>query len=234
MSISDKLIIDNLTKMYDKRHGIKSISTVINAGEIVCFVGPNGVGKTTLVKSAAGLLRASEGKVLLQGIDTSSRECKSQIGYMQNDLSFYEKMTVYEILDFICKVKYDGKFREEINFYLKKYGLFEQRNAHIRKLSLGMQRKLSIIMALLGTPKLILFDEPTNGVDTAGIIQLKNDLHRCAKEGSIILITSHVLDFVEKICTRCVFLKDGRIARDLSLQESDVCLEDVYEEIYVL
>lgn len=233
MNICDKLVINHITKIYDQNHGIKSISVTIGEGEIVAFVGPNGVGKTTLVKAVAGLLRVSEGNVLLNGVDTSHRECKIQIGYMQNDLKFYEKMTVYGILDFICKVKFDGKFGEEIDVYLKKYELYQQRNTYIGELSLGMQRKLSMIMALLGTPKLILLDEPTNGVDTAGIIQLKNDLLRCAKEGSIIILTSHVLDFVEKICTRCIYLKDGRIVRDLNLEDKEICLDKIYEEIYI-
>ena len=123
MNTNNILTIDHMSKLYDKQHGIKSISATINSGEIIAFIGPNGAGKTTLVKSIAGLLTLSKGQILLNGISTSSRVCKPHIGYMQNTLDFYEQMTVYEILDFICKIKLEGKYHNEIDAYLKKYEL---------------------------------------------------------------------------------------------------------------
>lgn len=233
MKTMDNLIIDNVTKLYDQNHGIRSISTIINPCEITAIIGPNGVGKTTLVKCIAGLLPVSQGEILLSGISTSSRVCKPQIGYMQNDLDFYQKMTVYEILDFICNIKYSGEFHDEIISYLKKYNLYDQRNSYINELSMGMKKKLSIIIALIGTPKLILMDEPTNGVDTYGILQLKEDLSNCRDNGSIIIITSHVLDFLEKICSRCIFLKNGMISQDIQLTDKKWDLENIYENIYI-
>ena len=232
MDRTERLIIDNITKLYDNGYGIRSVSAAISPGEITAVIGPNGAGKTTLVKCLAGLLQVSEGTVLLSGVSTLDRSCKPQIGYMQSELDFYDKMTVYEMLDFICKVKYAGEFREEIDPYLKKYNLYEYRNSDMRQLSLGMKRKLSVIIALIGEPKLILLDEPTNGVETYGILQLKADLERCAQKGSIIIVTSHVLDFLEKICSRCIFLRDGMISLDIKLAESGAGLEDVYEKLY--
>lgn len=233
MKAIDNLIINNVTKLYDQTHGIKSISTMINPCEITAIIGPNGVGKTTLVKCIAGLLQVSQGEILLSGISTSNRICKPQIGYIQNDLDFYQKMTIYEILDFICTIKFSGKFRDEISPYLKKYTLYDQRNSYINELSMGMKKKLSIIMALIGDPKLILMDEPTNGVDTYGILQLKEDLTKCCYNGSIIIITSHVLDFLEKICSRCIFLKNGMISKDIQLTDKHWDLENIYESIYI-
>ena len=96
-----------------------------------------------------------------------------------------------------------------------------------------MKKKRSIIMALLGSPQLILLDEPTNGVDTLGIIQLKNDLIQCSQKGSIVIITSHVLDFIEKICSRCIFLKNGSIEKDLIADHTNTCLETIYEQLYI-
>ena len=101
------------------------------------------------------------------------------------------------------------------------------------KLSLGMQRKLSIIMTLLGNSRVMLFDEPTNGIDTAGLIELKYDLLRQKEMGSILIITSHVLDWVEKVCTRFIFLKAGKITADLNLNDVKDNLEDVYRKIYL-
>lgn len=234
MKTKNALIIDNVTKLYNNHRGIKNIAATINSGDIIAFVGPNGAGKTTLAKSIAGLLRLSEGKVLLFGDDTASKICRPQIGYMQSDLSFYYRMTVYEILDFICKVKYGGRFSAEIDLYLKRYDLYGQRNILISELSSGMRQKLSIIMALIGDPKLIILDEPANGVDTYGIIQFKEDVLKRALNGSIVIITGHVLDLLEKICTRCIFLKEGQIAVDILMADNKMDLEKMYEKIYVL
>lgn len=233
MKTDHRLTIDHVTALYDKRHGIQSITASIDCGEITAIIGPNGAGKTTLMKAIAGLMPVAEGEILLSGLNTASRMCKPQIGYTQDNLDFYEKMTVWEVLDFICQIKYCGKYREEIEPYLKRYELYEQRNSYICALSMGMKGKLSIIMALIGTPKLILMDEPTNGIDTYGILQLKNDLNRCVHEGSAVIVTSHVLDFLEKICARCIFLKDGVIARDIRMIGSNPDLDDIYQEIYM-
>lgn len=233
MKTDHRLTIERATMLYDKQHGIQSITTSINFGEITAIIGPNGAGKTTLMKAIAGLTPISEGEILLSGLSTLSRMCKPQIGYMQDNLDFYANMTVYEVLDFICQIKYWGKFREEIEPYLKRYELYEQRNSYISALSMGMKRKLSIIMALMGTPDLILMDEPTNGIDTYGILQLKSDLNRCIHEGSAVVVTSHVLDFLEKICARCIFLKEGVITRDIRIADDNPDLDAIYEEIYM-
>ena len=232
MNTDRDLILEHVTKLYEGCRGIKDLSIKLSPGEIAAFVGPNGVGKTTLVKAVAGLLPISEGSIRLCGQSIRERSAREQIGYMQSDISFYDKMTVYEVLEFICKVKYSGNFYEEIAPYLQSYHLYEQRNFRIHQLSLGMKRKLSLIMTLIGTPKLILLDEPESGVDTYGIIQFKADLLACARKGSIVILTSHVLDLLEKVCTRCIFLKGGRIAEDLSLTGNPLDLEQVYERVY--
>lgn len=232
MNDSNQLEVKNVTKLYKNQCGIKGISTTVRGGEIVSFVGPNGAGKTTLVKSIAGLSRIAEGSILLNGNLTSEPVSKSQIGYMQEDLSFYEKMTVYEILDFMCKVKFKDQYYETIDDYLIRYELYDKRNTYIDKLSLGMRRKLAIIMALLGDTQLVILDEPTNGVDTAGILQLKHDLSKRVKQGAIVIITSHVLDWVEKICTRCIFLKEGEVVEDIEVGTRD--LENEYQRVYDL
>ena len=102
----------------------------------------------------------------------------------------------------------------------------------ITKLSLGMKRKLALIMATIGDPKILLLDEPTNGIDTAGIIQLKQDLINYKHQNKIIIVTTHVLEWAEKLCTRTIFLKDGKIVGDYLLDNSNRSLEELYEELY--
>lgn len=232
MNTGHELSFEHVTKLYRGTYGIRDLSVKLTSGEIAAFIGPNGVGKTTLVKAAAGLLSVSGGSISLWGRNTKERSCRAEIGYMQSDMSFYEKMTVYEVLDFLNGVKFGGRYFAEIESGLYRYHLHEQRNTRINQLSLGMKRKLSILMALMGEPKLILLDEPESGVDTSGIIRLKADLTACAARGAIVILTGHVLDFLEKVCTRCIFLKDGRIVRDVSLKEKSVELEALYEELY--
>ena len=232
MNTRHELSFEHVTKLYRGTYGIQDLSVKLTSGEIAAFIGPNGVGKTTLVKAAAGLLSLSGGSVSLWGQNTKERSCRAEIGYMQSDMSFYEKMTVYEVLDFLNSVKFGGRYFAEIESGLYRYHLHEQRNTRIHQLSLGMKRKLSILMALMGEPKLILLDEPESGVDTSGIIRLKADLTACAARGAFVILTGHVLDFLEKVCTRCIFLKDGRIVKDVSLKEKSVGLETLYEEIY--
>lgn len=231
MGKSNTLEISNVTKLYANNCGIQNITASIREGEIVALIGPNGAGKSTLVKIIAGLTKNLTGEVTLNGISTTEPMIRKCIGYMQDDLSFYEKMTVYEILDFICEIKFRGSYFDTIDDYLVKYNLYEKRNTYVNKLSFGMRRKLSIVMSLIGENRLIVLDEPTNGVDTAGILQLKQDLKYSVTKGNIVIITSHVLEWIEKICTRSIFLKSGKIVRDV--QVGTVCLEDEYERLYM-
>ena len=230
MKEKNKLEIKCVTKSYDNICAINNISAMVESGEMVAFIGPNGAGKSTLIKIVAGLIRTSDGDVFLNGYSTIEPICKKEIGYMQDDLRFYNKMTIYEILDFLCNVKFKDKYHDTIDDYLVRYELYDKRNAHINDLSLGMKKKLSLVMALLGEPQLVILDEPTNGVDTSGILQLKYDLLKIAEAGGIVIITSHILDWIEKICSRCIFLKSGEIVKDVCAK--NLILEDEYEKIY--
>ncbi len=225
------LKICNLTKQYGGKAGITGISFALKSGEAAAVIGPNGAGKTTLSRAVCGLSRITEGSVLLDSVPTF--RCRERIGYMQDNLDFYEKMTVYETLDFLCAVKFHGEYTGEISPYLKKYHLYDHRNQKISRLSLGMKRKMSLIMALLGTPRLLILDEPTNGIDTADIIRLKQDLLAFRENGGIVLVTSHVLDWAEKTCTRFLFLKSGRIAGDYEAVSLHTDLETLYERLYL-
>ena len=231
MKKKNTLEIHELTKQYAKGTGISRISFTVNAGEIVALIGPNGAGKTTLMKAVGGLCRLSGGEALLNNVPTF--QCRENLGFMQETLDFYEKMTVYKALDFLCAVKFRGGCREEIDHYLKAYQLFEQRNLLISRLSLGMKRKLSLIMALMGDCTLLLLDEPTNGIDTAGLIQLKRDMLRRSDQNDSVLFTSHVLAWAEHVCSRCIFLKAGEIAADCRMEEMHPPLEKLYENLYI-
>ncbi|MCL2052218.1 MAG: ABC transporter ATP-binding protein [Lachnospiraceae bacterium] len=226
------LKIEGITKLYDAKHGIKNIKLEAYEGDVISFIGPNGAGKTTLVKCIAGLLYSQKGKISLNELDVLDRNCKRKIGYMEESLNFYYDMTIYELLDFIYKIKYRSKNISEVDGLLNDFNLYSERNRLVKLLSVGMKRKLSIIIALLGSPQLVILDEPTNGIDTSGLMFLKRHIKLLSQRGSIIILTSHVLDFVESISKKCIFLDEGQIAKEICAGELN--LEEEYEKLYLL
>ncbi|MCM1258108.1 MAG: ABC transporter ATP-binding protein [Roseburia sp.] len=222
------LEVKNATKLYHRAEGIENVCLELENEQIYALVGPNGAGKTTLLRALAGLCPLDRGEVLLEGVSTVFRESKKHIGYALDFEEGCPKKTVWEMLDFVCEVKYQGGHGEEIKKLLCDFELWENRNKLIRDCSFGMKKKLQLAMSFLGSPKLILLDEPTNGVDTNGIFMLKRYVERAKEEGEIIVIASHVLDFVEKVADIVIFLKHGKCARVL---KNDGDLEREYVSI---
>lgn len=223
------LIMNKATKKYDNGRGITDISYTLDRGKIYSLIGPNGSGKTTLVKCIAGMLNLSSGTIELNGYNTLRRDIKAEIGYALEEQDVYPDMTIYELLDLVNEIKYQGEFREQVDSLLKSFELWEHRHMLYEKCSYGMKKKTGVCISFLGNPTLILLDEPTNGIDTKGIITLKKEILRAKENESIVLITSHVLDFVRKVADWNLFLKEGKIASCLG---NDVNLEMEYEQLY--
>lgn len=224
------LIVDNVTKMYDQSHGIKDISLSLEKGKVYSVIGPNGSGKTTLVKCICGILKVDDGRITLSDKDTFLRTTKSQIGYSPDEHELYPDLTICELMDMVNEIKYNGKYQENITHFLKQFNLWNERHMRYKDCSLGMKKKTGLCISFLGDPELVLLDEPTNGIDTQAIITLKSEILRLKEKGSIILITSHVLDFVNKVTDINIFMKRGRIQE---IVNSDVNLEEIYQSIYM-
>lgn len=229
------LEIKEISKYYGKNRGIMALNLNCKAGEVVSLIGPNGSGKSTSLRGIAGIMRLDEGKVLLDGNDTMFPATKKDIGYLPEKMSVDGKMTPYEVLEMVNVLKNDsfyGSEEESIQMMLHDFDLWKERHSKIRHLSVGMRKKLGIIIAFMGFPKLIILDEPTNGVDTKGIITLKKYMQRAKKKNCTILVSSHILDFISTISTTNIFLKDGRVAKILRCTEG-VDLEEVYKSLYL-
>lgn len=222
------LAINNLSKIYDNNKGIHELNYKFEEGNIYAIVGPNGVGKTTLMRLIAGISTPTQGNVELDGIRTLSRECKINIGYAIEFSEDYSKLTVYQFLSMLCEIKYRGQFQEKIEEYLKEFCLDGEKNTRICNCSIGMKKKLGLIASFLGDPKVIVLDEPTNGVDTTGLIQLKECMKRARENGQIVVVSSHVLDFIDTIVDEILFLKDGKIV--FSNGDS---IEEKYKNLYL-
>lgn len=227
--------IKGITKNYGKGKGIFNLCLEGLDGDVISLIGPNGSGKSTSQKGIAGLIKLEKGCVLLDGRDTLDTETKKEIGYLPERSVFDGNMTGYEILEMVNVLKYhnfDGCEEEQMQQMLQDFDLWENRHVKIKSYSVGMRKKTGIIVALMRFPKLIILDEPTNAVDTKGIITLKRYLDQARQKGSTIIVSSHVLDFVSSISTKNVFLKNGKVEKMVE-KSRDINLEEIYKELYL-
>lgn len=225
------LELHKVTKECQNGDGIRDITLKLNSSTIYSVIGPNGSGKTTLLKSIMGLTRIDSGKILLDNRDTNLRECKKKIGYAVDEQEIYPNMTILELLNMVRGIKYQGKYVDEQEELLEAFELWDYRNRLFQKCSLGMKKKVGIIISLLGNPSLVLLDEPTNGVDTNGIITLKKHLYQVKERGGIVLLACHMLDFVKNVSDKNIFLRNGEI---IKITEDEKNLDTLYKTLYLL
>ena len=206
------LQVTGLVKQYKKYRAVDSLSFSIAEGEIIGLLGPNGAGKTTAMRCVAGILRPSEGQVLINGIDLLKDQAKAKKGmaFVPEVPSLYELLTVDEHLKFIAMCYESMSTYERIgDELLHRYHLYDKKNDLVATLSKGMRQKLSVACALVHDAKVMLFDEPLIGIDPEGAKELKEEIVRARDAGASILISTHLLDTAEKLCDRVLILRKG-------------------------
>lgn len=210
--------IQNLEKYYDTKHAVKGISFTINPGEIVGFLGPNGAGKTTTVKILTGLIPASRGAACVNGysIQENPVEVKKSIGYVPETGALYESLTAREYLELVADLHHLDRqiFEKRAGEFLELFGLKEEKNNRLGGFSKGMRQKVLIAAALLHDPPVLLFDEPLSGVDANTALVFKQLLRRLSEQGKTILFCSHILEVVERLCTRIIIINEGILVAD--------------------
>ena len=215
------LKIENLSKSYDKNLVLKNINLEIEEGSIFGLIGPNGAGKSTLMKSILGLVKKDSGSISLYGKEINAKnqkETNKNLGSLIENPYFYDHLTAYHNLDLICDMKNIKK--DNIDKVLKDVGLFTSKNKKARDFSLGMKQRLGIAIALIGNPKFLILDEPINGLDPYGIEEMRDLFKNIVKNSNTsILISSHILDEIEKISTHIGILKNGSLTYSGSLEE---------------
>lgn len=215
------LEITNLQKSYKKKRVLDIDSLDIQEGAIYGLIGKNGAGKSTLMKLILGLVKKDEGtiKVFDQEVTPKNqKEVNKDLGALIENPSFYDHLTGYENLEIICQLK--GIKKEEIFKTLDLVGLGNVGKKKAREYSLGMKQRLGIAMAFIGRPKLLILDEPINGLDPQGIEEMRNLFKDIVKNTSTsILISSHILDEIEKISSHIGILKDGKLTYNGSLDD---------------
>ncbi|MBU3160405.1 ABC transporter ATP-binding protein [Clostridium frigoris] len=210
------LEIKNFSKIYKGgKRAVDHFNLTVEAGDIYGFIGHNGAGKSTMIKSIAGVLDFEEGEIFVDGhsVQKSPVDCKKVIAYIPDNPDLYEHLTGIQYLNFIADIFKVGK--EEREELIRKYGeLFEIASVLgdlISSYSHGMKQKLALISALIHKPKLLLLDEPFVGLDPKATLILKNIMHEICKEGSAIFFSTHVLDVAEKLCNKIAIIKGGKL-----------------------
>lgn len=218
---------------------IDNLNMTIRDGDIYAFVGRNGVGKTTTIKSIVGINHITEGDILLDKISIQKNpiKYKKMLAYVPDNPILYEYLTGIQYLDFIADIyEMTSKEREEgIEKYAKKFELYDELGNLISSYSHGMKQKLVLIAAFMHEPKLYVLDEPFVGLDPKASFVLKELIREKAKEGRIIFFSTHVLDVAEKLCNRIAIIKDGKLIADGDMERiiKDKTLEQTFMELVV-
>ena len=210
---------DNLTKRYGNTMAVDDISIRVNKGEIYGFLGLNGAGKTTLIRALLGMVKPDNGTIHLFGSRLNARfNHWNDIGYLVESPSSYPNLSVYENLQVLYKLRQltDPTAIDSIIEHLK---LTTSRNTKAMALSLGNQQRLGLAKALMHKPKLLLLDEPINGLDPRGIVEVRELLIELAKSGSTIFLSSHILGEISKLAHRIAIIHEGKLIKELTTQE---------------
>ncbi|MBS1773879.1 MAG: ABC transporter ATP-binding protein [Bacteroidetes bacterium] len=202
------LSINNISKAYGTIQALKSVSFDVPEGSVFGILGPNGSGKTTLLGIILDILKSDNGSYSwFDGIQHD--EARRRIGSLLETPNFYHYMSATDNLNIAASIKQHGK--GDILNVLEKVNLSQRKDSKFRTYSLGMKQRLAIASALLGSPKVLVFDEPTNGLDPVGIAEIRGLIQRLNAEGYTIIMASHLLDEVEKVCTHVAILKQGNL-----------------------
>jgi ABC-2 type transport system ATP-binding protein len=199
------LSIQNVTKFYGPIQALNDVSFTVPKGSVFGNLGPNGSGKTTLLGIVMDILKVSSGKFLWNGQPGSSNEMRRQIGTLLETPNFYHYLSGQKNLEIAAAIKQRGK--EDIPRVLEKVNLTQRKNSRFNTYSLGMKQRLAIASTLLGDPNILVFDEPTNGLDPAGIAEIRELMKQLSREGKTIIMASHILDEVEKVCTHVAIIQ---------------------------
>ncbi|WP_077298321.1 ABC transporter ATP-binding protein [Virgibacillus pantothenticus] len=203
----------NLKKSIGNKNIIKGLSFSINQGEVFGFIGPNGAGKTTTIRMMVGLINISEGDVLIQGhsIQQDFKKAVREVGAIVENPEMYPFMTGWQNLKHYARMM-PGVTKERIHEVVKLIGMEKAINEKVGRYSLGMRQRLGIAQALLHKPSVLILDEPTNGLDPAGIREMRGHIRHLAQEENVaVIVSSHLLSEIEQMCDRIGVIKNGEM-----------------------
>lgn len=234
------LTVQNVIKKYGKTAANDNVSLEVGAGEIALLVGPNGAGKTTLINCIAGLLRY-KGNIYICEIDNRLNQAKKMIGFVPKIPSVYDLLTVYEHIEFIARAYELNDYKDYAKELLESFNLTDKKNILGRDLSIGMQKKLNIVCALLIKPNVLLMDEPLISLDPQAVIEVKNVMNSLKQTETSVLICTHLLNDFKELWDRIYFMIEGKVVaskiKTSKTKFKTLNLEDLFLDItgqYVL
>jgi len=201
------LSLHNLNKKFGKIHAVNNLSFDIKKGNVYGILGPNGSGKSTTLGIILNVVNETSGDFSWFGGRLSTHQALKKVGAIIERPNFYPYMTAIQNLELVCKIKEISTTKIEEK--LKAVNLFERRDSKFKTYSLGMKQRLAIASALLNDPEILILDEPTNGLDPQGIHEIRHIIKEVASKGTTILLASHLLDEVEKVCSHVVIIREG-------------------------
>ena len=204
------LEIKNLTKNFGSFKAVNNLSLTVEKGNVFGILGPNGSGKTTTLGMVLDVLNPSEGSYSWYG-DSQRTNNRKKIGSILEHPIFYPELSGYKNLEISSLIK--GIDESRIEEVLTRVDLIKRKDSPFSSYSLGMKQRLALAAALLSNPEVLVLDEPTNGLDPEGIRQMRELIISIAKEGKTIIISSHILDEIQKMCTHYAILKDGKLLK---------------------
>lgn len=221
--------IQGVSKKIGKKLIINNISETIYSGEVYGLLGPNGAGKTTVIKMIMGLMKVSTGKIIIEGKDINDDFCQSIAGVraLIEQPAIYPHLSGYNNLKVFAKM--DNVGEDRINEVIELVGLKQDIYRKAKEYSLGMKQRLGIGIALLSNPKILILDEPTNGLDPEGILELRKYLQKIAKEKDVsVIVSSHILSEMSQLCERFAIMKNGQLIKVVTKNEVAI-EEDVFK-----
>ena len=232
------ILVTDFSKRYGTVTAVSGLSLEVPPGEILGLVGPNGAGKTTTLRALAGILRPTSGTLAIAGFDLAVApvEAKRRLAFIPDEPHLFDYLTVEEHLRFTARLYGVTNAAAQIPELLAEMELTEKRAVLPSELSRGMKQKLSVACALLHDPSVLILDEPLTGLDPAGIRRMKDTIRRRAERGTAVILSSHLLNLVEELCTRVLLLRRGAVAalgtiaqlRELRPELATSSLEDLF------
>jgi ABC-2 type transport system ATP-binding protein len=232
----------NLSKQYGKRLAVDNLNLEVQRGEIFGFLGPNGAGKTTTIRMALGLIAPTSGSIEILGQDVFAQRAHvlPRIGSLVETPALYTYLSGRNNLRAVASVL-GGVPKARLDAVLDLVGLGIRQNDRVRTYSLGMKQRLGVAIALLQDPDVLILDEPANGLDPAGIVEMRDLMHRLSAEGKTVFISSHLLTEVQQICTRVAIIHLGKLITESTVEELTkghgefaVTLEDAEEALALI
>ncbi|QHS21522.1 ABC transporter ATP-binding protein [Virgibacillus sp. MSP4-1] len=221
MESSTVLELKNVTKKLGNKNVVDDLSFSIQSGEVFGLLGPNGAGKTTTIRMIAGLISKSNGKVFINGVDADEnfKQVMSEMGAIVENPEMYKFLTGYQNLLHFARMAQVSITKERIQEVIKLVDLEKNIHRKVKTYSLGMRQRLGVAQAILHKPSLLIFDEPTNGLDPQGIYEFRTYLKKLTEQGVAVMVSSHLLAEMQQMCDRVAIIQEGKLIDISSVHE---------------